>query len=412
MRSALPLALQPRVGWLNLTLSRLTFASGVLMVFLVPWERLVTFSGLGTISRLAGLLCACIWLLAVLTRGLRLPSLFHVLFAIFILWNIFSLFWSIAPERTLERVLVYARMFWLSIFIWDVFRSISSTDAVYQAYILGAWFPAMSTIKNFRAGVESEFGRFSSAGDNMNTTAIVLALALPMAIKLSFASKAFHGRLAWPLRYFNLAFVLVGLFAISLTGTRFALLMSLPTLAYAVLLLNSELRGVKKVVVGLLAGSAMILAVQMVPEQLLQRLSSVGSELASGDLTGRLTYWKLGLELWSETPWIGVGSSNFHLALTTHLGRPRSAHNSFIAILVELGLVGLVLAVAIVIFVGVQVFLRARAHDWFPLTLFAVWLLGNLPLTFFHSKSSWLILTSLVTYAATVRRVKDGLGDK
>lgn len=382
-------------------LRQLAFYSGLLLIALMPCEKIVTFPDLGTLSRGMGVLVAAIWLCSVCAAGIRRPSAFHGLLLVFVMWNMASAIWSIEPERTLGRIAVYLRMFGLSLIVWDLYRTRAAIHCALQAYVIGAWVPAASTIRNYLAGHETEYGRYSAAGDNMNTTAIVLALALPPAVYL--ATTATDWKWSRLLRLINFAYIAAGLFAIGLTGTRFAMVMSVPTVCFAVVAISSRFRGVGRWTLASGVIASIVAVAFALPKSSFDRLASTDEAIASASLTGRLTFWTLGYDIWQEHPWVGVGSATFHTAITPFLGRPRSAHNSFIAILVELGIVGLALALAIIALVAFYAVRQPKSYALFWLTVLAVWGLGNLPLTFFHTKSTWFLLSLLVASAYAVR---------
>lgn len=76
----------------------------------------------------------------------------------------------------------------------------------------------------------------------------------------------------------------------------------------------------------------------VVPSALLERVTE-GTE--AGTFALRQDQWRLGLEIWDDSPLIGVGAGGFITAVTERGGRALGAHNTFVQILADNGAVGL-----------------------------------------------------------------------
>lgn len=93
---------------------------------------------------------------------------------------------------------------------------------------------------------------------------------------------------------------------------------------------------IKHIVVALVIVSILfnILDVPQVHDVLDQRMSTISSG------SGRFEIWKNGIELWSQNPFFGIGWYNFLYYNINFYGGTNYAHNTFLEVLVELGLVG------------------------------------------------------------------------
>jgi O-antigen ligase len=144
----------------------------------------------------------------------------------------------------------------------------------------------------------------------------------------------------------------------------------------------------------------------VVPEESLYRLASVGDELAGGDLTGRTAFWNNALELWSERPFIGIGGAAFDDAVASLYGRPRSAHNSFIAVLTELGLFGIAMVIVILAMAIGNAWRLSKRDAYFWLALGATWFIGNMALTWIQNQPTWMFLSLLASSAVLATHEK------
>ena len=76
------------------------------------------------------------------------------------------------------------------------------------------------------------------------------------------------------------------------------------------------------------------------------------------------------------------------------------AHNSFLSVLVELGLVGFLLFALILTVVVIQAWNQPKWERRFWLTMLIVWTIGASTLTWEHRKTTWLFWGLLVASAA------------
>src|SRR5207244_3422504 len=87
--------------------------------------------------------------------------------------------------------------------------------------------------------------------------------------------------------------------------------------------------------------------VQFAPAAQRQRLATIATEMTTATtLHGRTQIWKAGLKALKQHPAAGVGSGAYPKAVEPWLGKPKVkgfqyvAHNSFLSVLVETGLIG------------------------------------------------------------------------
>lgn len=100
--------------------------------------------------------------------------------------------------------------------------------------------------------------------------------------------------------------------------------------------------------VALLACAAIVCgAVFLVPQNALDRFMSDGTELTEGTMTHRTQLWSAGMEVFREHPFVGVGSGAYGSAIQSIVDVDLIGHNTFISVLVELGVVGALLFAAI-----------------------------------------------------------------
>src|SRR2546430_937495 len=145
----------------------LAFALLQLTVFTVPWETLVTVTGMGTATRVLGLVTAAIGALAVLFRGqLRPPSLPLMLIALFLWWSSLTLFWGIDTASGTIVVMTYAQLLALVWLIWELAPLRRAQSCLMRADVFGAYVPLAMLFLEFTSGVTML--RHTAAGQDPN----------------------------------------------------------------------------------------------------------------------------------------------------------------------------------------------------------------------------------------------------
>jgi O-antigen ligase len=127
-----------------------------------------------------------------------------------------------------------------------------------------------------------------------------------------------------------------------------------------------------------------------------QRFSTIIDEVTAGDLTGRTVIWREGFQAFTETPILGVGSNMYRSVNSVG----KVAHNSFLSVLVELGLVGFLLFGLILTIVVIQAWKQPKWERRLWITMLLVWTIGATTLTWEHRKTTWLFWGLLVASAA------------
>jgi hypothetical protein len=69
-------------------------------------------------------------------------------------------------------------------------------------------------------------------------------------------------------------------------------------------------------------------------------LIEVHIELTEGTLTHRTVIWAAGMEVFRDHPFLGVGAGAYSPATVKIVNIPLIAHNTFVSVLVELGVFG------------------------------------------------------------------------
>ena len=374
---------------------KIAFWLSLAFIFSIPWENSVVLPGLGSIARIIGLLATASWMGKVLFKGeLRRPHLFHLAMFAYIAWNAATIFWSIKPDNTFNRIETYIQLFIFSLLIWDLLDNRDSLDDGLQMYILGGGVAIVSTIFNYFAGVGVRGGiRYAASGFDPNDMGITLAIGMPMAWYLATSSR--ERTLGWLLRLINYAYIPGAVMAILLAASRTSLIATAPASLY-VLMTLSRLRLMTRIIVFSILIYALFIIQPLIPDSSFQRLSQTGDSIASGNLTGRVDIWREGYQVFAAHPLNGVGSGTFRDAID----KKKAPHNVFVALSTETGLIGISLIGLILLIVIQQIW---RHPSWTERLLWtsilSIWFLGAITLNWEYRKPTWLLFLLIVCSA-------------
>lgn len=371
-----------------------------LFVFTVPWQNMVVLPGVGTISSLLGMAAIAATVLHVVMGG-RVRSLvaFHWLAILYMSWVFLSAFWGTARHGSIQKeVNTYLQICVMLWVVWEASPTRSRLVNLLQAYVLGAYVAAGSTVHNYLTGVgiHEDAQRFSATGFDPNDLGVILALALPMAWYIASTTTSTMKR------WLNRLYLVAGTVGILLTGSRGALLAMVVALAVVPATLTQVRRGVRVAAV-VLAIAAAAVAVNFVPEKAFERLGTTGSEISGGDLNSRLRIWKGGLSVVPNAPFRGQGPGGWYPAVGLQIGNV-APHNTWLMILVEEGLIGLVLYVSMFVVIAKALLHLPTLERRNGLVQLATLMIGITPLSWHQHKAGWLTLALLAAWGVVFAR--------
>jgi len=366
---------------------RVAYAALWIFIFSLPWEGVIVLPGISIIPRVTGGVALSLALLAIGISGrFRRWHAFHVAALLFVFWAGCVLLAFDLPEIpakfwTFVQLLVVV---WL---IWELAPSRERQLGLLAAYVFGAYFAAFETLMVYRreAGLSR---RFAAGGADPNDLAMTLALALPMAWFLAMTYR--KPLQQWVFR----GYLLIGLVALGLTGSRGGMIASAVGLLIIPLTVT-RLSPVRRATAMVLLSASLVVAAVNTPDTLIQRLASTGTEVEEADLGGRFRIWVAGVNAFAQNPLLGYGTSNFKKAVRPW-GVGQVAHNSFLSVLVEQGLVGFVLYMAMFVTVFLSVLKLPTLERRFALVLLATVGIAMLPLTWEDRKAVWFVLAALL----------------
>jgi O-antigen ligase len=382
-------------------MNSLAYATVWCFVFSLPWEGLIRLSGTAAVTRATGAVALVFTIISVVMAGRfrRLHPLHLAAFAFMAAVTINQLMFHY-HEAIPNKFWTFVRLASVLWIIWELAPSFTRVLGLFTAYVLGAYVAAIQTVLVARNSGEAA-RRFAAGEVDPNDLAMILALSLPMAWYLGMT---YHRPI---LRWVFRAYIPLGLVAIGLTGSRGGMLTTMVALLIIPLSMTRLTAGQLFVAIALLCISGG-LAVKYVPEQVVERLATTGTEVQDMRLGGRFKIWVAGFNAFTRRPVMGYGTSSFIGAVKPELGRQALvAHNSYLSVLVEQGLVGFICFGLMFLTVFRAVLGLPPPERRFALILLATLAIAMLPLTWEDHKPVWFILAALAGLSSTrvTRRV-------
>ncbi len=378
-----------------------------LVCALLPLEGIAFGMLAMTEVRLAAILAFAAWVLHLLVYGKPLRiNLTLRLAGLLVLWAGISLLWVQQPLPT-AAYLTLLQLLLLALLVINAIEDERDYRLVCWALVLGAVASAPLAIGTIVANA-LERARVYEA-QNANAFAVTVALAMIAGLYLCTRRDS-----RWSTR--ALAFLLTcGLAVPQIMAQSRSTWIGLAA-AIGYYIYRTERRWRNLMAVGLTgcAAVAVIFASGMVSMTLVDRAMGLVSLRDRG--SDRFDIWMVAVDVIRERPLLGAGFTQFHEVYNRHRARTpairrdlapnRDAHNLFISITAELGLVGLALLVATLLAAWREEHLPARASPWVSGSLLAFLVFFSLGGTSYLTKMFWIIL-ALAVKARTLAARED-----
>lgn len=315
-----------------------------------------------------GLLLAISWLAALTTRPetesdfLSDHPAFSYLLLTFLGWASLSLLWAENPATGFDSVFRYALNIVLFLIVYTAVRDRKAAIWLIAAFLLGAFLSAAYGIAvPTEASSLDDVSRVTGASGDANELAAMLVAALVLAS--AFAAGARDNP---PARLFAVAVGFVCLAGVMLTFSRGGLVALAVALLTAVVIGGRWRSAAALLLVIVIGFSATYLVYVATPEERARVTTVEGG-------TGRSDIWAVGWRMFQSSPVNGIGVGNFPVSSIHFLlepgalkrdefivDEPKVAHNVYLEMAAELGIVGFALFMTIIGFSLVSAVRAAR----------------------------------------------------
>lgn len=315
----------------------------------IPFESVLAING-KTISRSLGVFCSFLIIANLLTNRRKTFKLDKslILWGAFFSWALLSLMWTQYFEITIQSFWIHVRFFLFICLLYlysfsekelKVLISISIFSVIITAIILIYLY--MNNV-TYLTTVRASLVRGESSADP-NHTAAGLLLGLSFIINILI----FRRRIISLINLFYFFSILIIIFAIILTGSRAGLLGAATVIFISLFYGKHKTKYLISGILILLFSIGSILYIRKEISQDLKKRYEI-YEITSSGGAGRLQIWLNGIEIWEKKPIWGHGMGTFGELHLVNAGIWKVAHNIYLQILVELGLVGFILLLIII----------------------------------------------------------------
>lgn len=392
-------------------------------------ERYTAVTGLVSLTKIIGALLVLSWFAVVATTppgqraraGLvaKLPLLAAAL-VLFAAWASISLAWAEEPGEAQNSVLRFVLNFLLFPIALVAITRQRDVAWLFTIFIAGALLTVGLGLLEGGAGNPADAARLEGAVGNPNQLGSYLVVAVVLAA--AFMSQR------WPpiVRVAACAAASIAAIGLFLTLSRGALLGLAAALVVAPFVVRGRRAAALVLVVLAMVGTVTWYAA-IAPADARDRITH-----PEGGGSGREDLWRVGWRMVNDRPVLGVGAGNFGVNSVHYLLRPGStqrddyivvrhtvAHNIYLTVLAELGIIGLTLFIIILLTCLRCALLAARAFaargdpamELLAQALFIA-LVGLLVADFFssalYSKQLWFLLGAAPALLALAQRSAAG----
>jgi O-antigen ligase len=378
---------------------RLALLSLWIFVFCVPWENAVMLTE-STISRIAGLAAGLFCSIAIVLNGRIRLCEFALASIMLCSYVSLTILWSSDPDYTFEFIRTVIQITIMVVIVHQFVDDSAHVKNLFLAYVLGSCVAAFATIYAFQTASDEELvsGRFAGSNFNENTVSSRMALAIAMAWYIALTCGPWYYRCI-------LVCIPVNFYASMLSGSRSGFVATIIALCMPLFCsggLSSRARATVILGVIPLMSIGLFNVVHLVPENTLGRIATLTADRTySGprSLNGRLAAWEAGFDIFARNPLIGAGIGTFAGQNAVLHGSALTAHNVFIGVAAELGLIGLALFLLVLSrFVkDIRVLPAADRRTWWALILVMTpaFMFGN----WTWNKETWLLLALATAHA-------------
>ena len=305
---------------------------------LVPIEEVLLIGGIGTLSRIAGVVFAVTY--AVPRIGQLNLRAMPIAGWAYMVWAVASLAWAMSPSTAWAQLTTLMQLFVIAVLVADfVVRQPSIVRPILWAYSISASVAAViGTVSYLEAGLGITRGATFQDQDPAQFAAVLIP-GVVFGIH-----EAVNGSRRLPAA----CIAILTTIGVVISGTRGAWL----AVAVAALLILPHLSARRRALA--IGGIAALLVISFQLPGVSDLVANrTGNALSTGG-SGRTDIWSAGLTIYERAPVLGVGFANFPVAYTPDVVREarlsayssqafRAPHNLAVGTLIELGPIGLFL---------------------------------------------------------------------
>ncbi|MEE9253509.1 MAG: O-antigen ligase family protein [Pseudomonadales bacterium] len=315
-------------------------------IMLLSVENIVATEEGVTGMKLLGPLILGGWLLSVATQKRFLVRSSGLLIAIglFLIWGAVTAIFAYDPDIAIGKMLTYVQLAVAAAMFSAVVGDPGRLKGIYWSIVLWTLCSTLVAIFGYYSGSSAVAVGLTG---NRNLLALYINIAIVCAFVLFQTTRHAFARL--------ILIVVIPIFflGLALTFSRTGLIV----MSIGLALVWYRIARDRGFFIMAISAATLCALVMLLPEAFFQRVETIvpAIQRQEGTFGSRVQLWKMGLRMIEDRPITGVGPGNFIAASPRYarggmIKNRLVAHNAFIAVAAEMGLVGLAVFVAILIF--------------------------------------------------------------
>jgi len=365
----------------------------IIFTFIIPWENAAELEGVASLARIVGATAVLLTIFFIFKTGhiKQLPKLW-IPISLFLVWSAATLLWSGDIDQSLQLFQTLVLLICMVFLIWFIARDDRWQRRLLQSYLLGCLVSLYSLYFDFISGKMTPGARYTRyTGGELNENELAAILCIGISFALYFVSRKHLESGLW--RIVSLCFIPLAIIGVLLTGSRGG------AIGLAVTLLGAigfywTINRLGSVGLFVIFGCTLFAGIMVVPQALLDRITK-GQTVDQFD-AARGIIWRKGIESWQDNPFVGIGIGAYSGVVTgSPYQRGHVAHNTFLSILVNTGIIGFVIFLWILLLLGRNAYRYGGRERWFAFILLLAWLPQSLSTTMEFHKYTWFLIAWL-----------------
>lgn len=383
------------------------FPLGVYL-FLIPFDSILSVTGSSkgtTLTKLLGIVTILIFALkGSFERKLQMPNKAAYYWTFLGVFGLVSILWAMNSDSAISKLSTVFGLLVLYLVISSYKVDVEEFETCKWFILSGGFLCSIFAVYGYSAGMfYKSTSRATISLDDRTSDPNHFAFSLLIPISLSI--EKIFGQQNWKIKILLSVILGIMIFSIIISGSRGGLLGVLTIFIVYISLMKKR---TALTVLTILMGVVLVL---LSPDLFFERLDNT---LETGG-TGRMTIWTYGLDIF-KTNWLyGVGLNNFPKAYAefghfTPFTQAiyRAAHNIYLEILVELGIIGFAVMVLSIVKHYKLLTLQHHHRDDINQTMLKASMLGVLVSSFslgtIWTKSFWLLWMMILIYTNVTER--------
>jgi O-antigen ligase len=389
-----------------------------LLTFIMPWEEMFIIPGVASFAKALGVGAVFCGAAALFISGRPKFPIVLIWPALFVVWCCLSISWAADSEKSLGQTQTYVLLLTLVWLVCQFTDNPKRLKGLMRALVLGITMMVANTYLGHVSPAQfaDEDVEVRVTAENADANAVAFLCALGIMFSFYLLTRREKSGFELP-KWFYWGFIVAASLAALRTGSRGGLI----SLAVGVLALVAGTWGSRttdpaaRVLWKVLRRSRLGIAVCLVlvgvlvpPFVARSTIARIAEGTDAGTFDIRLRMWEYGWEAWKESPILGVGAGCFNTIPPRYGEKARVAHNTFISVLAETGLVGFALYFLYWGMLAWRCLRLPSADRYFWLGIMAVFMPIEMCCTGEYWKVLWLVFALIVSATAQKTNVPSG----